>query len=95
MVIEKLSPLETKIVITVKSIEGACDAHEVGDTIEIYPYRDRKPFFICPEAYTAIFHYIFALKHGAEIPWVKEGEALAACPDPENQVVFEIRRKKI
>jgi uncharacterized repeat protein (TIGR04076 family) len=36
---------------------------------------------------------VYAMRYGVEFPWAENKDAIYnACPDPENPVVFEIRR---
>jgi uncharacterized repeat protein (TIGR04076 family) len=82
-----------KIVATVISRQGACQfGHEVGDTVvfdgETIQGR------ICLSALYSFLPKVFAMRYGAEFPWLKENKDAAthACPDAYNPVVFEIRR---
>lgn len=35
----------------------------------------------------------FAIMHGAEFPWIKEGEKIThCCPDAKNPLVFELEK---
>jgi len=85
-------PYEVKV--TVKSVKGTCDfGHKIGDTI----YFDGKTIKgnICYSALMVLLPKIYSMRYGAEFPWAKDKDAITnACPDPENPVVFEIRRIK-
>jgi len=48
---------------------------------------------ICYSALMTLLPKIYAMRYGVEFPWSKDGDTIFnACPDPENPVVFEIRR---
>jgi len=78
--------------VTVKSVKGTCDfSHKVGDIIRF----DGKSIKgdICYSALMVLLPYIFSMRYGAEFPWAEDKDATEiACPDPETQVVFGIRR---
>ncbi|KYK33249.1 MAG: TIGR04076 family protein [Theionarchaea archaeon] len=62
---------------------------KVGDTFTI---GEKTPPGICHWAYLVIFPFATALRFGGRIPWEEEGVCTVCCPDPNNPVVFEIRR---
>ncbi|MBS7646571.1 TIGR04076 family protein [Candidatus Bathyarchaeota archaeon] len=78
--------------VTVKSQTGKCAfGHKVGDKI-IFDGRSVKGD-VCYGALLILFPRVYAMRYGAEFPWIKDRDILyTACPDPENPVVFEIRR---
>jgi uncharacterized repeat protein (TIGR04076 family) len=80
------------IEVTVKSIKGKCSfGHKVGDRIVFDGKSIRGD--IGYSALLVLLPKIFAMRYGAEFPWAKDKNAIVnACPDPENPVVFEIRR---
>lgn len=86
--------MSVKVVATVKSVKGACpNGNRVGDRIEVT--RGKVSGIKCPAAFNAIYPIIFAMRCGADLPWLKDKDvALAQCPDPEYSVTFEIRRTK-
>ncbi len=79
------------IVAAVVSQRGHCEAgHRVGDTFVI---GQTTPGGLCTWALVALFPFAQVLQFGGKLPW--EPDALAArvaCPDPDNPVVFELRR---
>ena len=81
------------IEITVVSQKGTCGAgHKVGDkwTVNIHT-----PGGICISAYEAMESNINVLKFGGSYPWSNEKDVTrVVCPDPQNPVVFEVRRIK-
>jgi len=85
-------PYDVKV--TVKGVKGTCDfGHKVGDVIHF----DGKAIKgnICYSALMVLLPKIYSMRYGAEFPWAKDRDAISnACPDPENPVVFEIRRIK-
>jgi uncharacterized repeat protein (TIGR04076 family) len=82
----------TEIVARVVSQKGACEArHKVGDEFTIDPVKT--PAGICPWALYTLFPFAEVLQFGGSFPWEKDpGKARVACPDPDNPVVFELRR---
>jgi uncharacterized repeat protein (TIGR04076 family) len=80
------------IQVTVKSQKGKCEfGHKVGDKI-VFDGRSVRGE-ICYSALMVLLPKIFAMRYGMEFPWAKDKDVICnACPDPENPVVFEIRR---
>ncbi|MGD2270698.1 MAG: TIGR04076 family protein [Desulfobacterales bacterium] len=73
--------------------KGTCQfGHRVDDTVvfdgETIQGR------VCLSALYSFLPKVFALRYGADFPWLKENKDVAthACPDADNPVVFEIRR---
>lgn len=82
------------IEVTVRGIKGKCIfGHRVGDRI-VFDGKSVKGD-ICYSALMVLLPKVFAMRYGAEFPWAEDKNAIVnACPDPENPVVFEIRRVK-
>ncbi len=82
------------IEITVKSQKGKCNfGHKVGDKI-IFDGRSVKGE-ICYSALMALLPKVYAMRYGAEFPWAEDKDVIyQACTDPDNPVVFEVRRIK-
>ena len=80
-----------KVSIKVISQKGTCDAeHKVGDQ---WIVDSKTPEGICLSAFNALFPCILVLMFGGTFPWSSDPDvATVACPDPDNPVVFEIRR---
>ena len=80
------------IEVTVKSQKGKCAfGHEVGDKI-VFDGRSVGGD-ICYSALMVLLPKVYAMRYGVEFPWSEDGDTIFnACPDPENPVVFEIRR---
>lgn len=77
----------------VVSQKGTCSfGHHVGDTVLF----DGRAIHgnICLHALYSFLPKVFAMRYGADFPWLKGNKDAAthACPDAENPVVFEIRR---
>lgn len=91
----KSYPVRIRIV----SQKGACSfCHKVGDEW-IYKYEPGKtPEIpnICDASLNMLFIYLRALSWGAPkpTPGPDPDRFLAACPDPNNPVVFELKRLK-
>ena len=80
------------IEVTVESQKGKCAfGHEVGDKI-VFDGRSVGGD-ICYSALMVLLPKVYAMRYGVEFPWSEDGDTIFnACPDPENPVVFEIRR---
>ena len=80
------------IEVTVKSQKGKCAlGHKVGDKI-VFDGRSVRGD-ICYSALMVLLPKIYSMRYGVEFPWSEDGDTIFnACPDPENPVVFEIRR---
>lgn len=78
--------------VTVKSVKGKCNfGHKVGDKIVFNGRTVEGPIWI--SALSVVMPDVYAVWFGAEFPWEKEKNiGHCPCPDPENPVVFEIRR---
>jgi len=83
-----------KIIATVRSVGGHCGfGHQVGDQIVFD--GDTVDGRICMSALYSFLPKVFAMRHGADFPWLDTAHkdvAMHACPDAQNPVVFEIRR---
>jgi uncharacterized repeat protein (TIGR04076 family) len=81
-----------KIVARVIEQEGHCVAgHAVGDEVVFEGQTIQGK--ICIHALYSFLPKVFALRYGAEFPWVEDRDvATHACPDAWNPVVFEIKR---
>ncbi len=80
-----------QIIARVVSQKGTCEAgHGVGDEFII---GQASPDGICSWALYTLFPFAEVLQFGGSFPWEKgPGKARVACPDPDNPVVFELRR---
>jgi len=75
--------------------EGFCEfGHRVGDTVTFDGETIQGR--VCLHALYSFLPKVFAMRYGAEFPWLKEDKDVAthACPDAYNPVVFEIRRDR-
>jgi uncharacterized repeat protein (TIGR04076 family) len=72
--------------------EGYCAAgHQVGDTVVFDGQTVQGR--VCIHALYSFLPKVFALRYGAEFPWVEDMDVSThACPDAWNPVVFELRR---
>jgi uncharacterized repeat protein (TIGR04076 family) len=82
------------IVARVISQKGTCgNEHKVGD--EVLFTGDSVQGRICLSALYSMLPKVYAMRYGAHFPWLEDQSACShACPDPENPVVFELRRVK-
>jgi uncharacterized repeat protein (TIGR04076 family) len=84
-----------RVEVKVISQKGTCQfGHQVDDVVvfdgETIQGR------ICLSALYSFLPKVFALRYGADFPWLKDNKDVAthACPDAYNPVVFEIRRTR-
>lgn len=80
-----------RVVAKVVSQKGTCAAeHKVGDEFAV---GHTTPAGMCLFAFDAVFPFAAVLLFGGSFPWEEDPDkATVACPDPENPVVFELRR---
>lgn len=81
----------TEIVATVKSQKGTCSAgHQTGDQ---FIMGEKTPPGMCSWAFYTLFPFAEVLQFGGAFPWEENpGRCTVACPDPDNPVVFELKR---
>ncbi len=81
----------SKVTAKVISQKGTCAAgHKVGNE---FLMGDKTPPDLCPWAFYTLFPFAGVLQFGGSFPWEKDqNQTTVACPDPENPVVFELRR---
>jgi uncharacterized repeat protein (TIGR04076 family) len=75
------------------SQQGTCQfGHQVDDVIVFDGERIQGR--ICLSALYSFLPKVFAMRYGADFPWLKDNKDVSthACPDAYNPVVFEIRR---
>jgi uncharacterized repeat protein (TIGR04076 family) len=80
------------VIAKVISQKGTCEAqHKVGDEFVI---GQKTPPNLCSWAFYCLFPFAEVLQFGGSFPWETDGDktTTVACPDPENPVVFELRR---
>jgi uncharacterized repeat protein (TIGR04076 family) len=77
--------------ITVVAQKGSCGAgHKVGDK---WTVENHTPGGICLAVYPHMHSSIDVLKYGGAFPWSENPDITAVvCPDPQNPVVFELKR---
>jgi uncharacterized repeat protein (TIGR04076 family) len=80
------------IEVTVTEVKRKCAfGYKVGDKI-VFNGKHIKGD-TCYSVLMAMFPKIYAMRYDAEFPWAKNKDSIHnACPDPENPVVFEIKR---
>jgi uncharacterized repeat protein (TIGR04076 family) len=80
-----------KVSVKVISQKGNCEAgHRVGDE---WVVGEKTPEGICIFAFASLLPFITPLMYGGAFPWEKDPDrTTVACPDPDNPVVFELRR---
>lgn len=80
-----------EIIAEVVSQRGHCEAgHRVGDRFVI---GQTTPDGMCSWAFYALYPFAQVLQFGGSFPWEPaDNVSRVACPDPDNPVVFELRR---
>ena len=81
----------SNIVAEVISQKGTCNAgHGVGDKFTI---GQKTAPNLCSWAFHSLFLFAEVLQFDGSFPWEHDSnKTTVACPDPENPVVFELRR---
>lgn len=84
--------LMAKVMITIKTVEGKCITnHQPGDSF--IQENEITVGGLCSAAYNTLYPYIVAMLHDANLPYAdKDGNLCIRCPDPENRVVFELKK---
>lgn len=87
-------PFDNEIEIEVVERKGHCSVdHKVGDTFRIKGYKT--PGGMCLSAFHAVWPVARTLLLGGVHPWEENKDiSTVACPDPDNPVVFRIKRVK-
>ena len=82
----------SEVIARVVSQKGTCVAgHKTGDEFVI---GDKLPSGLCSWAFYTLFPFSTVYQLGGSFPWGDNPDKITvACPDPENPVVFELRRK--
>lgn len=82
-----------RLVASVTSQKGTCEAgHKIGDKFDVSGLTPRG---MCPYAFYTMFPFLVTLQNDGSFPWEKDPDkSSVACPDPENPVVFELRRSR-
>ena len=80
-----------KVRVKVISQKGICDqGHKVGDE---WLVGEKTPEGMCIFAFASLLPFIAPLLYGGAFPWDKDPDrTIGVCPDPDNPVVFELRR---
>jgi uncharacterized repeat protein (TIGR04076 family) len=80
-----------EIIARVISQKGICDAgHKVGDE---FVMGQTTPAGMCSWAFYTLFPFAESLEFGGSFPWESGlDKARVACPDPDNPVIFDLRR---
>ena len=80
-----------QVQVKVLSQKGTCRRHhKVGDKWII---GTETPGGLCVSAFNSLYPNAKVLMYGGTFPWTPDPDAITeACPDPDNPVVFEVRR---
>jgi len=91
---KKNYPMPNAIEIEIVEIQGRGTCyygHKVGDKFK-WPEDMGK---LCPHAVYTVYPGVDVLRFGGTYPWEDDPDtAHLCCPDPNNPVVFELRRSK-
>ena len=79
------------IIAKVISQKGKCDAeHKINDEFIVGQIT---PVNMCSWAFYTLFPFATVMQYGGSFPWEEDiNKTTVACPDPENPVIFELRR---
>jgi uncharacterized repeat protein (TIGR04076 family) len=80
------------VIAEVISQKGICEAgHKLGD---VFIIGQKTAPNLCSWAFYTLFPFAEVLQFGGSLPWEKDKDtAIVACPDPDNPVVFRLRRR--
>ncbi len=83
--------MPVEVTAKVISQRGKCSAgHKVGDEFII---GQETPAGMCSWAFNTLFIFAQVLQFGGSFPWESNPDfTTVACPDPQNPVVFGLRR---
>ncbi len=83
-----------KVVATVKEIQGGGHCALGFKEGQSWTFEDAVvPKNFCSWALMSIYPMVSVLRFGGEFPWEEDrNSALACCPDPNNPVVFVLKR---
>jgi len=91
---DKVEQVQKGFTVVVKVVrqDGHCGAgHQVGDEVIFDGLTVQGK--ICIHALYSLLPKVFAMRYGAEFPWLTDPDAAThACPDAWNPVVFEVKR---
>lgn len=81
----KMSEVAAKVI----SKKRTCETHKAGDE---FVMGERTPPNVCSWAFHSLSIFAQFLLHGGSFPSEQHlDRAIIACPDPENEVAFELR----
>ncbi len=81
----------SEVIAEVISQKGTCAAgHKVGDEFKIGQQATPN---LCSWAFYTLFPFATVLQFGGSFPWGDHADEITVpCPDPDNPVVFKLRR---
>ena len=82
-----------EVAVKIISQKGTCEyGHKVG---EEWVLKTKTPEGICLSAFNALYPYARTFMFGGAHSWDADKDVTTvACPDPDNPVVFELRRTR-
>ncbi|MFC2068619.1 TIGR04076 family protein [Chloroflexota bacterium] len=85
---DKVYPVQ----VTVKSIKGKCHERMKQGTTWLIK-EGKTPNGVCIYAWNSIYPVVRVFRHGGEHWWNLDRDvSYVSCPDPENQVIYEVKR---
>lgn len=71
--------------------KSPCHLYKLGEEFDLSKPEEKEK--ICRWAYNAMFPFLTVLEYDGTLPWEADpSRTYVACPDPNNVVVFELRR---
>lgn len=82
---------EYNVVVKIIGGQSPCkQGHRIGDEWII---KGKTPDGLCTVAFNTIYQMIWGLQYGAVYPWQEDPDIMRiTCPDPDVNMVFELRR---
>lgn len=71
--------------------KSPCGRYKLGEEFDLSKPEEKER--ICRWAYNAMLPFLTVLEYDGTLPWATDpNRSRIACPDPDNVVVFELRR---
>jgi uncharacterized repeat protein (TIGR04076 family) len=71
--------------------KSPCQLYKLGQEFDLS--KREEAVKICRWAFNSMFPFVAVLEFGGTFPWSTDPDrSFVACPDPDNVVVFELRR---
>lgn len=84
--------IPNKVKVSIVNMKAECSlGFKLGDTWIIDPMKTPTPA-MCSGVYEALHTAIVTMGFGGEFPFQEKDAACYSCPDPNRQIIYEIRR---